>query len=39
MDELKALLAERVAEAERGELVEERIRDIAEQILSPDNKK
>lgn len=33
MDELKALLAERVAEAERGELVEGRISDIAEQIL------
>ena len=39
MNELKALLADRVAEAERGELVEGRIRDIAEQILNPDNKK
>ena len=37
MDELKALLAERVAQAERGELVEGRISDIAEQILRSGN--
>lgn len=37
MDELKTLLAERVAEAERGELVEGRISDIAEQILRSGN--
>lgn len=34
-EDLKALLAERMAEAERGELVEGRISDIAEQIFRP----
>jgi Antitoxin ParD. len=35
--DLKELLAERVAQAERGELVEARISDIAEQTLRSGN--
>ncbi len=34
MDELKALLTERVAQAERGELAQGRISEIAEQALN-----
>lgn len=35
LQELKALLAERIAEAQRGEVVEGAITDIADELLRP----
>ena len=39
LEELKLLIAERVAEAQRGEIVQGRIRDIAEEVLLANGKR